>query len=197
MTIYEKLSAIQAELNAPKNQYNSYGGFYYRNCEDILNALKPLCKAQNTVLVIADNLLQIGDRYYVESVATLHDLESKDHIEVTAYAREEETKKGMDGSQVTGASSSYARKYALNGLFCIDDAKDSDYTNGIQNAPKAAQQAQKQPESVNTRSEQKTPQKGAKCQECGTWISDKVKEFCLKKFNAPLCMDCQKKHGNK
>lgn len=197
MTIYEKLSAIQAELNAPKNQYNSYGGFYYRNCEDILNALKPLCKAQKTVLVIADNLLQIGDRYYVESVATLHDLESKDHIEVTAYAREEETKKGMDGSQVTGASSSYARKYALNGLFCIDDAKDSDYTNGIQNAPKAAPQAQKQPESVNTRSEQKTPQNGAKCQECGTWISDKVNDYSMKKFNAPLCMDCQKKHGNK
>ena len=197
MTIYEKLSAIQAELNAPKNQYNSYGGFYYRNCEDILNALKPLCKAQKTVLVIADNLLQIGDRYYVESVATLHDLESKDHIEVTAYAREEETKKGMDGSQVTGASSSYARKYALNGLFCIDDAKDSDYTNGIQNAPKAAPQAQKQPESVNTRSDQKTPQKGAKCQECGTWISDKVNDYSMKKFGAPLCMDCQKKHGNK
>ena len=141
MNIYEKLSAIQAELKAPKSQFNKFGGYNYRNCEDILEAVKPICKKYGTTLILTDEILQIGDRYYVHATAILFDYESKpDDIEMKnirahAFAREEESKKGMDGSQVTGASSSYARKYALNGLFNIDDTKDSDATNTGDSAP--------------------------------------------------------------
>ena len=133
MNIYEKLSAIQCELKAPKNQFNKFGGYNYRSCEDILEAVKPLCAKYKTTLVLEDEIVAIGTRYYVKATARLYDNDPQDqgHIAVKseAYAREEESKKGMDGSQVTGASSSYARKYALNGLFSIDDAKDSDVTN--------------------------------------------------------------------
>lgn len=136
MNIFEKLSSIQAELKAPKNQKNTFGGYNYRSCEDILEAVKPICKKHNTALILADEIVLIGARYYVKATATLYDTEKADGvISATAYAREEEAKKGMDGSQVTGASSSYARKYALNGLFNIDDTKDSDATNTGDSAP--------------------------------------------------------------
>lgn len=123
----EKLINIQQELKAPKNQHNDFGNYYYRSCEDILEAVKPLLKANDLVMRITDELIQVGERYYVKATVILTD--GKETIENVAYAREEETKKGMDGSQITGASSSYARKYALNGLFLIDDVKDSDTTN--------------------------------------------------------------------
>lgn len=130
MNIYEKLLEIQNELKAPKSQYNNFGKYHYRNCEDILEAVKPLCKKHKTVLIITDDIENNSNRYYVKSTAKLVDVEKENsEIKVTAYAREEESKKGMDGSQVTGAASSYARKYALNGLFNIDDTKDSDSTN--------------------------------------------------------------------
>lgn len=141
MTIYEKLLSIQTELKAPKSQYNSFGKYNYRNCEDILEAVKPLCAKYKAVSVMGDEVIQIGERYYIKSTARLIDLESEGVVENTAYAREEAEKKGMDGSQVTGASSSYARKYALNGLFAIDDTKDSDTTNNGQTAPKEAPKA--------------------------------------------------------
>lgn len=124
-----KLMNIQQELKAPKGQYNSFGKYAYRSCEDILEAVKPLLKKEKTVLTISDELQYIGNRYYIKATAMLIDTESEAIISNSAYAREEETKKGMDGSQITGASSSYARKYALNGLFGIDDNKDSDTTN--------------------------------------------------------------------
>lgn len=124
-----KLMNIQQELKAPKGQYNSFGKYAYRSCEDILEAVKPLLKKEKVVLTISDELQYIGNRYYIKATATLIDTESETTISNSAYAREEETKKGMDGSQITGASSSYARKYALNGLFGIDDNKDSDTTN--------------------------------------------------------------------
>lgn len=127
-----KLMNIQQELKAPKGQYNAFGKYAYRSCEDILEAVKPLLKKEKVVLTISDELQYIGNRYYIKATATLIDTESEATISNSAYAREEETKKGMDGSQITGASSSYARKYALNGLFGIDDNKDSDTTN-IQN----------------------------------------------------------------
>lgn len=131
------LMSIQNELKAPKNQYNGFGKYKYRNCEDILEALKPICNKFNSAIVLSDELVTIGDRYYVKATATLYCFnENKEKfsaefekISSEAYAREELDKKGMDGSQVTGASSSYARKYALNGLFGIDDTKDSDSTN--------------------------------------------------------------------
>lgn len=120
--LHKKLWTIQQTLNAPKNQRNNFGGYNYRSAEDILEAVKPLL--QNITLTVSDEIVLIGNRYYVKATATLSD--GEDVIAVTAYAREEESKKGMDASQLTGATSSYARKYALNGLFCIDDAKDPD-----------------------------------------------------------------------
>lgn len=128
MNIHENLAAIQAALKAPKSQFNSFGGYHYRNAEDILEAVKPLLAQQGCVLTCADEIVLIGERYYVKATATICNKEGQ-IVQTCAYAREEESKKGMDGSQVTGASSSYARKYALNGLFCIDDTKDSDTTN--------------------------------------------------------------------
>ena len=124
MTIYEKLTKVQDELKAPKNQYNSFGKYRYRSCEDILEALKPILAKHGLFLMISDTLEQVGDRYYIRATCTVSDGET--HITNCAFAREEESKKGMDGAQVTGTSSSYARKYALNGLFLIDDTKDPD-----------------------------------------------------------------------
>ena len=132
MNIFEKLMNIQSELKAPKNQWNEFGKYKYRNCEDILEAVKPLCKKYKATLILDDEIVMIGERYYVKATATIYDcdtVEIQKCLYATAYAREEESKKGMDGSQVTGSSSSYARKYALNGLFDIDDTKDSDSTN--------------------------------------------------------------------
>lgn len=129
MTILQKLLNIQAELKAPKSQYNAFGKYKYRNCEDIQEAVKPLCVKNKAVLFLSDDIVCIGERYYVKAVATLADIESEEKISVSSLAREEEDKKGMDGSQITGASSSYARKYALGGLFALDDTKDSDTTN--------------------------------------------------------------------
>ena len=129
MGIYSKLMELQNELNVPKSQYNSFGKYNYRNCEDILEAVKPLLKKYQLTLVIEDELVNLGDRYYIKAIPTLIDIETNEKVSGKGWAREEESKKGMDGSQVTGASSSYARKYALNGLFCIDDTKDSDTTN--------------------------------------------------------------------
>lgn len=131
MTIYEKLAKIQSTLKAPKGQYNAFGKYKYRNCEDILEAVKPLLAEVKAVVIIGDELELIGSRFYVKATARFIDCETDAQITNTAYAREEDTKKGMDGSQITGASSSYARKYALNGLFCIDDTNDADATNGM------------------------------------------------------------------
>ena len=129
MNVYEKLMNIQANLKAPKGQYNSFGKYSYRNAEDILEALKPLLKDYKATVTLKDDLLLIGDRYYLQATATFTDIESGESVIVTSLAREEETKKGYDVSQLTGSTSSYARKYALNGLFAIDDTKDSDFTN--------------------------------------------------------------------
>ena len=129
MNVYEKLIAIQSELKAPKRQYNNFGKDAYRNCEDILESLKPLLKEHKSTIYISDEIVTVLERFYVKATVTFIDAETGEKIINTAYAREEEDKKGMDGSQVTGSSSSYARKYALNGMFAIDDTKDSDFTN--------------------------------------------------------------------
>lgn len=133
-TVHEQLREIQAKLEAPKNQVNSFGGYKYRNCEDILAAAKPLLG--DCVLLISDELVNIGDRYYVRATASLSNGEAV--ASVSAYAREAETKKGMDESQITGSASSYARKYALNGLFAIDDTRDADSDKPSVEAPKAS-----------------------------------------------------------
>lgn len=131
MNIYKKLLNIQTELKAPKGQTNKFGGYKYRSCEDILEAVKPICKKYDTSLVLSDAVVNIGDRYYVQATAVLYNIEKDEEgrletVGNSAYARESETKKGMDDSQITGTASSYARKYALNGLFNIDDTKDAD-----------------------------------------------------------------------
>ena len=123
-------------MKAPKGQYNSFGKYKYRSCEDIVESVKPLLKQNGLLLTLTDEIMNIGERFYVKATATIIDTAEGKEISVCAFAREEETKKGMDGSQVTGASSSYARKYALNGIFCIDDTKDSDSTNTGDEAPK-------------------------------------------------------------
>jgi len=123
----EALIKIQSELKAPKNQFNKFGNYKYRSCEDILEAVKPLLQANKCLLFISDEIIQIGERYYVKSIVSISD--GKTEKSVTAFAREEQDKKGMDSAQITGAASSYARKYALNGLFLIDDTKDADFSN--------------------------------------------------------------------
>lgn len=126
ISIYSKLLSIQNELKAPKNQYNKFGKYNYRSCEDILEAIKPLCLKYGAVVLIDDYVSQVGERFYVKAKASLIDIDTQEEVYACAYARESENKKGMDSAQVTGATSSYARKYALNGLFCIDDTKDVD-----------------------------------------------------------------------
>lgn len=129
MKFFEKVQKVQEELKAPKNQFNKFGNYAYRSCEDIYNAVKPLLAKYGLYLTVSDELVTVGERYYIKATATLGNVDDLSFIHNVAYAREEETKKGMDGSQITGASSSYARKYALNGLFLIDDVRDSDVTN--------------------------------------------------------------------
>lgn len=122
----EKLIAIQQKLNAPKDKRNNFGGYNYRSCESILEAVKPLLKEHSLALTISDDIIAIGARVYVKATAKVLDAKGEVIAECTAFAREEEEKKGMDAAQLTGATSSYARKYALNGLFAIDDSKDAD-----------------------------------------------------------------------
>ena len=124
----KELIIIQNKLKAPKGQLNKFGNYKYRSCEDILEALKPLLYENKCVLTINDDIVSVGNRVYVKATVILKN-ESGEEISTTAFAREEETKKGLDSSQITGSTSSYARKYALNGMFCIDDTKDSDATN--------------------------------------------------------------------
>lgn len=181
MTIFEKISDIQMRLKAPKSQYNSFGKYNYRNCEDILEAVKPLLNEHKLYINIYDTIEYIGNRYYIKATVTVSDGEST--ITSQAYAREEESKKGMDGSQVTGASSSYARKYALNGMFAIDDTKDSDTTN------------------TGGKEQPKEKPKEYKCECCGKsftefdwngrhYTAGQAYEMSKKKNGKPLCKKC-------
>lgn len=191
MTIYEKLSAVQQALKAPKDLYNEFGKYPYRSAEGILEAVKPLLAKNGLVLYLTDRMIEVGGRVYVEATAEIATVTDgrDDVLSVTAYAREEETKKGMDASQVTGAASSYARKYALNGLFCIDDNKDSDFTN---------QQTKEKPKAAP---KQEDPYAGIKapdtffpqCADCGAEIPENVHDYSIRKYGRPLCRNCQSK----
>ena len=147
MNVYQKLMKVQATLKAPKGQYNSFGKYHYRSCEDILEGVKPILSEVGATITLSDNIEVIGDRVYVKAIALFRDADTGESIENVAYAREESEKKGMDGAQVTGASSSYARKYCLNGLLLIDDTKDAD-TDENQNErnAKAKKQVDAKPE---------------------------------------------------
>lgn len=145
-TLIGKLLNIQSRLKAPKGQYNSFGKYHYRSSEDILEAVKPLLAENECILMLSDEILLIGDRYYVKTTATIMD--EMNRLSVTGFAREEEEKKGMDSCQLTGTTSSYARKYALNGLFCIDDAKDSDTDEAKRQADNAPAEPAITPETI-------------------------------------------------
>lgn len=152
----KELITIQSELKAPKSQFNKFGGYKYRKAEDILEAVKPLLNKQKCTLTITDDIVMVGNRIYVKATATIKN-EKGEFETTTGWAREEETKKGMDGSQITGASSSYARKYALNGLFAIDDNADSDTTNDGQHQAAQQQTQTQQPAAQQQASSQYHP----------------------------------------
>ena len=176
--IYTALATIQKDLNAPKGQRNTFGKYNYRSLEDINEAVKPLLVLTGTVLVVGDELVLVGERYYIKATATLLHCESGETVSNTAYAREEEAKKGMDGSQITGTASSYARKYAVNGLFAIDDTKDAD-TDGYQNQTtnfKQAPKAQKAPE--------------YNCEKCGIQITKALFDNTVKGAGVGMCKQC-------
>ena len=145
MSAYKKLIEIQSELKAPKSQYNSFGKYNYRSCEDIQEALKPLLVKFGATLFIKDEIVLVDSRYYVKAIVTFVDIESGNIVESFAYARESEEKKGMDSAQVTGATSSYARKYALNGLFLLDDTKDNDHDSNHQSDVKTEKKEEAKP----------------------------------------------------
>lgn len=153
----KKLVAVQAALKAPKGQFNKFGGYKYRSCEDILEAVKPLLLEQGLQLTITDEPVEVGGRIYIKATATITD--GSETVTVSGYAREAESKKGQDESQITGSASSYARKYALNGLFLIDDTKDADATN---EKPKAAQKPKQAPKPKATPQPQDGELKAAK-----------------------------------
>lgn len=190
MNIYEKLMGIQQELKAPKGNFNSFGKYKYRSAEDILEAVKPLLAKYKTVLLISDEIKVVENvggntgRYYVEATVTLIDVEKGEKVSSRALAREEESKKGMDGSQVTGGASSYARKYALNGLFAIDDTKDSDFTNTSPNKP------QTQARHTNIPLQQ-TNANLPRCSVCGEVVDSKVANFSMSKYKKILCRNHQ------
>ena len=191
----DKLLAIQSELKAPKNLYNKFGGYNYRNAEGILEAVKPLLKKYGATLVISDEIVEVGGRIYVKSSAILRDVDSSfknaidaDALGVTAYAREPESKKGMDESQITGSTSSYARKYALNGLFLLDDTKDADTDEYHEQTNKPAPK-KKAPE----------PKVAATliCERCGVTIgthgkasATQIAEASRKQFGLQMCYEC-------
>lgn len=198
LNIYGKLAAIQQELKAPKSQYNSFAKYNYRSCEDILEAVKPLCVKNKATLLLNDAVREIAGRFYVIATATLADQESDSFVEVEAYAREPQDKKGMDDSQITGMASSYARKYALNGLFCIDDTKDAD-----------TDEAKRQEDATNKR-EKKQENKAETpvlCECCGLPIkavkcgdrvypTNEIVENAVKKYGKRLCWGCMRAENN-
>ncbi len=184
MGVYAKLLEIQQALKAPKGQRNDFGKYNYRSCEDIVEAVKPLLGEQKAVLTISDEIKMIGERYYIFATAAIVDAETGERVEVTAQAREADSKKGMDASQVTGATSSYARKYALNGLLAIDDTKDAD-------AQAPAQEPDYKP--------------FPKCEMCGNDITadilgdgklyspDQIARATKKQTGQQICSDCMRK----
>ena len=194
MNIQEKLTTIQLDLKAPKSKRNNFGNYNYRSCEDILEAVKPLLAANMCSLTLDDDVLCIGDRVYVKATATLTDHAEGATISTHAFAREAETKKGMDESQITGTASSYARKYALNGLFAIDDTKDAD-TDEYQGCEAFRQTAKQEP---------KQTAKPFKCSICGNdvvpvsfdgknYSARAIAEQTTKKKGQCMCWDCYMK----
>ena len=199
MDFLEKAFIIQQEAKATKDKHNSFGNYSYRSAEGIIEDIKPVLKETKTFILLSDEIKEVGGRVYVEATATLHDMESVASISTKALAREAETKKGMDEAQITGAASSYARKYALSGLLLLDDNKDADtdeYHTKTQDNPKSAPKKGKS---------EKAPapapaQMGLQCADCGQIIGDfqgqpasKIAQATIKKYGVPICMNCSAK----
>lgn len=181
----KRLIAIQQALHAPKDRRNNFGGFNYRSCESILEAVKPILKEQNCAILLSDELVQIGDRFYVKATAFLIGEDGQTINDVSAFAREEDSKKGMDASQVTGAASSYARKYALNGLLAIDDNKDADtdeYQRQTREQQNIASNAPKQSPKVIIQPQTQKPVKTQKTVDMSDLSAQDI-ERCLELFN--------------
>lgn len=177
--VLKKLAKVQSELKAPKNQYNSFGKYAYRSAEDILSAAKPLCIENGILLTVSDTIIEVGGRIYVQALAKVTDIDDGESVQTAAMAREPDDKKGMDASQITGATSSYARKYALNGLFAIDDTKDADTdAYAMQNKKISAE---------------------PKCSQCGKIIlgngkysAEDIAQGSFTKYGRVLCVECGK-----
>jgi hypothetical protein len=180
--IYQKLLAIQNELKAPKSQFNKFGGYSYRSCEDILEAVKPLLVKNNATIILQDKIELIGDRYYIKATARFIDAESGETIETEALARESENIKGMQASQITGATSSYARKYVLGSLLLLDDCKDADAIHGKEDNNKSQSHSQIDTTSTRKLSDKQLARLFALGYKAG-FNNDKVKEQIFKKFN--------------
>ena len=200
MKVDLKLFAVQQALKAPKDQFNGFGKYHYRSCEGILEALKPHLGLNQLILTLNDEVVSGGDRVYIKATATVTDIEEGGSISCSAFAREEETKKGMDASQVTGAASSYARKYALNGLFAIDDNKDSDATNdGAKNATTEKTAVNRTNSASSEKSAKTTPH--FECVNCGAVLKPyefngktiPIRQHAEKsqaQYGKVLCLDC-------
>lgn len=180
--IIEVLSRVQADLKAPKGQFNSFGKYKYRSCEDIYTGLKPLLRAYEAVVIVSDDIVQVGDRYYIRAAASFHC--AGESISTQAFAREADSKKGMDAAQLTGSSSSYAAKYALSKLFAIDDCKDADYSQSSQNGnPKqySPQQLQQPQQPTQVFMTEKQSALIEKLSNSHVWTADekiKAQDFC-------------------
>mgnify|MGYP004511038871 CR=1 FL=1 len=191
-SFHTALMNVQAQLNAPKGQFNSFGKYAYRSCEDILEAVKPLLAKNGLTLNLSDEIVAVGSRIYVKATATVRG--ENDSVSATAYAREPEQKKGMDDSQITGTASSYARKYALNGLFCIDDAKDADTDENARQQGKKATESTRQQNQTNVKQSTVNP---PLCADCGCVIqpykqrtAQEMAHASKEKFGRVLCMEC-------
>lgn len=194
MTLSEKLSAIQATINVPKGQYNSFGKYAYRSCEDILTAVKPYLAEHKLTLSLSDEIKQVGERYYIQATATISDGEQS--ISTTAIARESADKRGMDDAQVTCSTSSYARKYALNGLFAIDDAKDCDSDEAAKEGINRQSKQNKTAQKTAAPPKQDTPTCSA-CKRIITGFNNgTVKKTAqeVAKDTGGLCLECFKKN---
>lgn len=178
-SIYTKLLAVQTKLKAPKSQFNSFGNYKYRNCEDILEALKPHLKEENATLYIEDSVEQVADRVYVKAIVHFIDCESGEKMQTSAYAREAMTKKGLDDAQLTGATSSYARKYALNALFAIDDTKDFDSMDNTTKEEKPRSEPKKGDKTQNKQSKTARQELLEYCKEKGLDAVAISKQYAL------------------
>lgn len=199
----KRVSMVQCKLKAPKGQTNNFGKYNYRSCEDILEAVKPLLLEQGLVLTVGDEMVQIGDRFYIKATASLLDVEGDGSIQNVAFAREPAEKKGMDASQVTGATSSYARKYALNGLLCIDDTKDADTPEYGQNGePTKKEGTPPAPPDCPPPPPPLDEDLPILCADCGEvirpakkkdgtrWLVPDIVKYCDRVFGRPLCDKC-------